>query len=99
MSSSCMFITLTFTHHISNTQTQATLSYSMLVFIIACFCHAFSFGKTTSSSSTASEQLKYWHENVQNRVPGALLSKLSPLNKDDNEFFTSLASKLTIIFI
>ena len=94
-----MFLTLTFAHHISNTQTMANLSFSMLVFVIASIYPAFCFRRTTSSLSTASEQLKYWHENVQNRVPGALLSKLSPLNKDDNEFFTSLASKLTIIFI
>nr|XP_027117663.1 polygalacturonase non-catalytic subunit AroGP2-like [Coffea arabica] len=71
----------------------ANLSFSMLVFVIASIYPAFSFCRTTSSLSTASEQLKYWHENVQNNMPGVLLSKLSPLNKDDSEFFTSLASK------
>ncbi|XP_027166472.1 BURP domain-containing protein 16-like [Coffea eugenioides] len=71
----------------------ANLSFSMLVFVIASIYPAFSFCKTTSSSSIASEQLKYWYENVQNNMPGALLSKLSPLNKDDSEFFTSSASK------
>nr|XP_027118644.1 polygalacturonase non-catalytic subunit AroGP2-like [Coffea arabica] len=72
------------------------LSFATVLFVIAFMLPAFTIGKGTpapSVSFTASNQLKYWSLNVKNNMPPAILSKLSPLNEDDSEFFTSLVSK------
>lgn len=45
-----------------------------------------------------SNQLKFWKENVVNEMPQALVSKLSPMNKIDSEYYTSLVSKKTFSF-
>ncbi|KAF3619525.1 hypothetical protein FXO38_32882 [Capsicum annuum] len=58
------------------------------------------FASCTSNSIpyAGSNQLKFWKENVVNEMPLALVSKLSPMNKIDSEYYTSLVSKKTFCF-
>lgn len=57
------------------------------------------FASTSNSIPyVGSNQLKFWKENVVNEMPQALLSKLSPMNKIDSEYYTSLVSKKTFSF-
>ncbi|XP_059302606.1 BURP domain-containing protein 17-like [Lycium ferocissimum] len=58
------------------------------------------FASSTSNSVpyVGSNQLKFWKENVVNDMPQALVSKLSPMNKIDSEYYTSLVSKGSFSF-
>lgn len=61
----------------------------MFVSIIVSLFLAFTTRNAIPSVSfTVSNQLKYWFKNVKDHMLEATLSKLSPLNKDDTEFFT-----------
>ncbi|XP_027166702.1 polygalacturonase 1 beta-like protein 3 [Coffea eugenioides] len=72
----------------------ASSGYARVLFFIALTFPTSLFGAHTPPSSfTALNQLKYWSENVQGTMPGNLLSKLSPLNKEQAERLTSLVSK------
>nr|GMD32656.1 BURP domain-containing protein 16-like [Ipomoea batatas] len=46
-----------------------------------------------SSPSIASQQSKFWSQNVDNNMPPSLLSKLSPLSESEVKMFTPLVSK------
>ncbi|PHT46406.1 hypothetical protein CQW23_15564 [Capsicum baccatum] len=63
---------------------------SVLSFFAAC--------TSNSIPYAGSNQLKFWKENVVNEMPLALVSKLSPMNKIDSEYYTSLVSKKTFSF-
>ncbi|CDP10830.1 unnamed protein product [Coffea canephora] len=77
----------------------ASSGFAIVLFVIALTFPTPLFGAHTPSSSfTALNQLKYWSENVQGTMPGNLLSKLSPLNKEQAEHFTSLVSKKNLPF-
>ncbi|KAL7128070.1 hypothetical protein ABFS83_14G291500 [Erythranthe nasuta] len=43
-----------------------------------------------SSATIASDQIKFWFENVENRIPKPILKKLSPLTKKDSDYYSSL---------
>ncbi|KAL8491793.1 hypothetical protein ACS0TY_023407 [Phlomoides rotata] len=66
-------------------------SFSLFLITISFFIltpHSSAF----SSSSIASDQLKFWSENVQNPMPNSILKKLSPLTKKDSVYYTSILS-------
>lgn len=65
---------------------------NLLLFIFALFITSPTSINCTSSSFSASEQLKFWSENVDNKMPIALLSKLFPMTKNDTDYFTSLVT-------
>ncbi|XP_019181809.1 PREDICTED: BURP domain-containing protein 16-like [Ipomoea nil] len=46
-----------------------------------------------SSSSAASQQSKFWSQNVDGNMPKSILSKLSPLSESETEVFTPLISQ------
>lgn len=46
-----------------------------------------------SSTSVASQQSKFWSQNVDNNMPASILSKLSPLSESETEVFTPLVSE------
>ncbi|XP_027166707.1 BURP domain-containing protein 16-like [Coffea eugenioides] len=77
----------------------ASSTFAIVLFVIALTFPTSHFAAHISSSSfTALNQLKYWSENVQGTMPGNLLSKLSPLSKEQDEHFTSLVSKKNLPF-
>ncbi|XP_015078049.1 BURP domain-containing protein 16-like [Solanum pennellii] len=45
-----------------------------------------------------SNQLKFWKENVVNEMPPSLVSKLSPMNMINSQYYTSLVSKKAFSF-
>ncbi|KAI3459804.1 hypothetical protein Pfo_016467 [Paulownia fortunei] len=64
----------------------------MLQLILLIWRISFFFSSSSSSSAIASDQLKFWSENVQNKIPKAILKKLSPLSQNDSDAnFCSLA--------
>ncbi|XP_073313579.1 polygalacturonase-1 non-catalytic subunit beta-like [Primulina huaijiensis] len=40
----------------------------------------------------ASDQIKFWSENVQNEMPKTILKKLTPLTQDDCKYYTNMLS-------
>ncbi|KAK6116751.1 hypothetical protein DH2020_049484 [Rehmannia glutinosa] len=47
----------------------------------------------TMPQPRCSDQLKFWSENVQNKIPKSILKKLSPLSKTDIDYYSNIISK------
>ncbi|KAL8030588.1 hypothetical protein ABFX02_14G295400 [Erythranthe guttata] len=45
---------------------------------------------SSSSPTIASDQLKFWSENVNNKMPKPILNKLSPLTQKDSDYYNNL---------
>ncbi|XP_073125891.1 polygalacturonase-1 non-catalytic subunit beta-like [Henckelia pumila] len=45
------------------------------------------------ASEITSEQIKFWSENVRNKIPAPILKKLSPLSKNDCYYYSNMMSK------
>ncbi|GFP85225.1 probable polygalacturonase non-catalytic subunit jp630 [Phtheirospermum japonicum] len=66
-----------------------TLSFSFLLYLNFIISSTFS---DPLSSSYSSIQTKFWSENVQNKMPFAISTKLSPLTKHDSDFYAKTIS-------
>ncbi|CAA3028448.1 Hypothetical predicted protein [Olea europaea subsp. europaea] len=70
-------------------------SLTFLLFLYLAFSLSFtSFASTQySPSSIASDQIKFWSENVRNKMPYSVFKKLSPLTKRDRDYYKKLITK------
>ncbi|XP_022856174.1 BURP domain-containing protein 16-like [Olea europaea var. sylvestris] len=67
---------------------------SLLFFHLAFSLSFTSFASTQySPSSIASDQIKFWYENVHNQMPDSVFKKLSPLTKTDRDYYKNLITK------
>ncbi|XP_019189160.1 PREDICTED: BURP domain-containing protein 16-like [Ipomoea nil] len=70
----------------------ASVPYLPILFLNLCF-FLLATSKALSSSSIASQQTKFWSQNVDSKMPKSILSKLSPLSESETEVLASLVSK------
>ncbi|CAA3029243.1 Hypothetical predicted protein [Olea europaea subsp. europaea] len=67
---------------------------TFLLFHLAFSLSFTSFASTqVSPSSIASNQIKFWSENVHNQMPESIFKKLSPLTKWDRDYYTKMISE------
>ncbi|CAI9108605.1 OLC1v1008251C1 [Oldenlandia corymbosa var. corymbosa] len=78
--------------------TLSKIQFSMNLLLFLAFTPV-AFSTVPSSSVSSIDQIQYWSNNVLNTMPNTIASKLSPLSKQDSNYFTSLvSSKQTISF-
>ncbi|CAI9777063.1 unnamed protein product [Fraxinus pennsylvanica] len=66
----------------------------LLFFHLAISLSFTSFASTqVSPTSIASDQMKFWSENVHNQMPESIFKKLSPLTKWDRDYYTKMISE------
>ncbi|KAK4381075.1 BURP domain-containing protein 16 [Sesamum angolense] len=66
-------------------------SYSFtLLFTLFSYITSFHFSSASSPPAIASDQLKFWSQNVNNKMPEPILKKLSPLSKNDYEYYSNV---------
>ncbi|KAL7128066.1 hypothetical protein ABFS83_14G291200 [Erythranthe nasuta] len=70
---------------------------SLWFFLNLFFCFSITFA-SSSSSAISSDQIKFWFENVENKMPNPLLKKLSPLSQKDCDYYSNLLLSKNSIF-
>ncbi|CAI9777064.1 unnamed protein product [Fraxinus pennsylvanica] len=70
-------------------------SPTSLLYIYLAFSLSFTSLASTqlSLSSIASDQIKFWSENVANKMPESIFNKLSPLTTRDRDYYTKMISE------
>ncbi|KAL0290901.1 UNVERIFIED_CONTAM: BURP domain protein USPL1 [Sesamum angustifolium] len=61
-----------------------------LLFTLFSYLSSFHFSSASSPPAIASDQLKFWSQNVNNKMPEPILKKLSPLSKNDYEYYSNV---------
>ncbi|KAL2242403.1 BURP domain-containing protein 16 [Sesamum indicum] len=61
-----------------------------LLFTLFSYLTGFHFSSASSSPAIASDQLRFWSQNVHNKMPEPILKKLSPLSRNDYEYYSNV---------